>query len=145
MGAVELLLSLIKTFEGCKLTAYWDSTGKCWTVGWGCTGPGVTDGTVWTQQYADASLRQRVQRAIFESCAASPTLLHATTHQQAAIADFVYNLGLSGYTQHSLKPLVDASNWVAASEEIKKFCHSGGVELPGLVKRRLLESSDLLL
>ena len=30
-------LDLIKEFEGCVLTAYWDKYGKVWTIGYGTT------------------------------------------------------------------------------------------------------------
>jgi lysozyme len=149
MNAIDIVINeIIKNpagcGEGCKLIAYWDKMGKCWTIGYGCTGPGIVEGVVWSQQYAEAMLRQRVTSANSAALHASPILATASPSREAAITDLIYNLGLGGYVGHSLKPLIDAGNWEAAAQGIKLFCHAGGVVLPGLVKRRKVES-DLLL
>ena len=48
-------LSLIKRFEGCRLTAYQDSIG-IWTIGYGHTS-GVAKGQTITQIQADRYLK----------------------------------------------------------------------------------------
>ena len=52
----------LKLDEGLKLTAYPDpKSGKDpWTIGYGCTGPGIGKGTVWTQAQADGAILARV-------------------------------------------------------------------------------------
>ena len=129
--------------EGCKLTAYWDDDGGCWTIGYGCTGPGIEKGTIWTQAQAEQYLINRVTDAYQAALKASPILATASANRQAAITDLIYNLGLHGYVGHSVKPLIDCGLWHNAAVEIKNFNHAGGNVLPGLTTRRLIESKLL--
>ena len=55
MSISNNFFTLIKKFEGCKLTAYQDSIGV-WTIGYGHTA-GVTKGQVITQAQADTYLK----------------------------------------------------------------------------------------
>lgn len=142
MTAIEILIDLIKKYEGCKLEAYRCPAGKL-TVGWGYTGPDVTESTVWSQQYADAMLRKRANQALDEALAASPLLRHESVEKMAAIADFVYNLGQGNYIRSTLKKCVDRGDWPAAEDEIVKWTKANGKVLQGLVKRRA-EERDLL-
>jgi GH24 family phage-related lysozyme (muramidase) len=65
-------------------------------------------------------------------------------NKQAAIADFVYNLGITNYNRSKLKLRINQKNWVSAVTEIKKWNKAGGDVLAGLVRRRQCEA-DLLL
>lgn len=142
MSALEILIKLIKDSEGCKLKAY-----KCpadiWTIGYGQT-KGINEGMVWTQQQADEDIIKTALQALNEAIKASPILATANMEKQAAIADFVYNLGITNYNKSTLKLRIDKGNWVSASTEIKKWNKSNGIILNGLVKRRQLEA-DLLI
>jgi lysozyme len=142
MSALEILIKLIKDSEGCKLKAYKCPAG-IWTIGYGQT-KGVKEGMVWTQQQADEDIIKTALQAFNEAIKASPILTTANMEKQAAIADFVYNLGITNYNKSTLKLMVDKGNWVSASTEIKKWNKSNGTILNGLVKRRQLEA-DLLL
>ena len=68
MSMSENGYSLIKQFEGCRLTAYKAvSTEKYYTIGWGHYGSDVYEGMTITQAQADAYLVQDVassQRAV---------------------------------------------------------------------------------
>ena len=57
--------TLLKTWEGCRLSAYPDpaSGGAPWTIGYGHTGPDVVPGLTITQQQADALLQKDVADA----------------------------------------------------------------------------------
>jgi len=57
-------LTLLKDFEKCRLQSYQDS-GGVWTVGWGHTGPEVTQGMTYTQQQADAQLQKDLEKFYF--------------------------------------------------------------------------------
>ena len=142
MSALEILIKLIKDSEGCKLKAYKCPAG-IWTIGYGQT-KGVKEGMVWTQQQADENIIKTALQAFNEAIKSSPILATANMEKQAAIADFVYNLGITNYNKSTLKLRVDKGNWVSASTEIKKWNKSNGTILNGLVKRRQLEA-DLLL
>jgi len=141
--ALQLLTNLIKEFEGLSLKAYKCPAG-IWTVGYGATGKGINKDTVWTQQQADESLHDRALEALHDAINASPILLHETIERQAAIADFIYNLGIGNYRTSTLKKRVDAGDWKSAQHEIMRWDKVKGKPLAGLTRRRKKES-DLLI
>jgi len=143
MDSLEILIKLIKDSEGCKLFAYTDPVGVI-TIGWGCTGTDIKKGLSWTQEQADAELDILAHDVLRKACKASPSLMTASPSQNAAIADFIYNLGIGNYTKSTLKKYVDQKNWLAASGEIKKWDKAGGTTLKGLTVRRKKESELLL-
>lgn len=143
MTSLEILLDLIKEFEGCKLTAYKCPAGV-WTIGYGATGTGIKEGTVWTQQQANEALLETALNCLHTAIRLSPTLIDESIYKQAAIADFIYNIGASNYLKSSLKLRVDQSNWVNAMHEIKKWDKVKGVSLKGLTKRRAKEAELIL-
>jgi lysozyme len=131
--------------EGCKLKAYWDKTGECWTVGYGSTGKEITKDTLWTQDKAESELVRRLSEFYDQAIKSSPILAKVSPNKAAAITDFVYNGGIGMYTKYSVKPHIDAQRWEAAAERLKLFNKSGGVKLGGLVKRRALEAKLLVM
>ena len=143
MSALEILIKLIKDSEGCKLTSYQCPAGV-WTVGYGYTGTDIKKGVCWTQEKADECLLVTAMGVLNQAIKASPILETANMEKQAAIADFIYNLGIGNYSKSTLKKQVDAGNWLAASSEIKKWNKAAGKELKGLIVRRQKEA-DLLL
>jgi lysozyme len=142
MSALELLIKLIKESEGCKLKAYKDCIGVV-TIGWGQT-KGIKEGMVWTQNQADEDLIKTALEVLNQAIKASPILATVNMEKQAAIADFVYNLGIGSYTSSTLKKKVDANNWISAAVEIKRWDKAGGKVLKGLTIRRNKEA-DLIL
>ena len=140
---LAILLPLIKESEGCVLKSYQDCGKGVWTIGYGHTGAEVCKGLTWTQANADEHLVARATEALTQLLDASPTLTGETPERIAALADFVYNLGIGNYNKSSLKMRVSQSNWKAAQVEIKKWTKAGGKVLPGLVIRRQKEA-DLL-
>lgn len=139
--AEEILTGLIKEFEGCRLEAYLCSAGVA-TVGWGFT-HGVKLGDVWTQEKADAELAKMVKSHLQDAIEASPVLEYQSSERCAAIADFIYNLGIGAYSKSTLKKRVDAEDWIGAQTEIVKWNKAGGKVLKGLVRRRAREAELL--
>ena len=142
MTALEILIKLIKESEGCKLTSYKCPAG-IWTVGYGQT-CGIKQGMTWTQQQADDDLIKTALAVLDRAIKYSPILATVNMEKQAAIADFIYNLGVGNYSKSTLKKQVDAGNWLAASSEIKKWNKAAGKELKGLTIRRGKEAHLLL-
>jgi lysozyme len=64
--------------------------------------------------------------------------------KQAAIADFIYNLGVGNYATSTLKKKVDVGDWVSAASEIKRWDKAAGKVLKGLTVRREKEAALLL-
>jgi lysozyme len=143
MSALEILLNLIRDSEGCKLTAYQCPAGV-WTVGYGYTGTDIKKGVCWTQEKADEFLLATAMDVLNQAIKASPILATANMEKQAAIADFIYNLGIGNYSKSTLKKQVNAGNWLAASSEIKKWNKAAGKELKGLTIRRQKEAVLLM-
>ena len=82
-------LSLIKSFEGCKLTAYRDAVGVP-TIGYGHI-KGVKMGQKITQAQADQFLRDDLQWAENDVDTIAPKPL--TENQRGALVSFTFNLG----------------------------------------------------
>jgi lysozyme len=143
MSALELLIKLIKESEGCKLTSYKDCVGVI-TIGWGQT-KGIKEGMTWTQNQADEDLIKTALEVLNRAIKYSPILATVNMEKQAAIADFIYNLGVGNYAKSTLKKKVDAGDWLAASSEIKKWDKAAGKILKGLTVRRAKEAELLLL
>lgn len=144
MPALEILLKLIRDSEGCKLTAYQDS-GGVWTIGWGYTGDTVKDKLVWTQEKADECLLVVAMKSLDYALKISPNLKTASPSKQAAIGDFIYNLGIGAYKSSTLKKKVDEGRWSEAFIEIQRWNKCGGKVLAGLTIRRNKEATLLLL
>lgn len=136
------LYDLIKQFEGCKLKAYKCPAGV-WTCGWGSTGPDVVEGTVWTQQQANARMEKDVKVFVDGVLKVSP-VLKDYPNKLSAIADFAYNCGLGNYRSSTLCKKVNAGDWEGAAEEFGKWTKAGGKELAGLVRRRQAEKQLFL-
>lgn len=142
MSALELLIKLIKESEGCKLTSYKCPAG-IWTIGYGQT-KGIKEGITWTQNQADEDLIKTALQVLNQAIKASPILATVNMEKQAAIADFVYNLGIGSYTSSTLKKKVDANDWISAAVEIKRWDKAGGKVLKGLTIRRNKEAELIL-
>lgn len=139
MNALELLIGLIKRFEGCRLKAYYCPAGVL-TCGWGSTGKDILPNTVWTQDYADKRLMQEATHFLKATQLVCPYLEGA---QLAAIADFAYNLGIGRLKASTLRKKLNKGDIQSASEELKKWVYGGGKKLNGLVMRRDAEAKYL--
>ena len=122
-------LDLIKSFEGCRLSAYTCPAGV-WTIGYGHT-QGVYEGMVITQAQADNMLREDVKYY----AAAVDRYNSRFNFNQAefdALTSFTYNCGVG-----SLQAVMSCCNTKQEiAEECKLYNKGGGVVLPGLVRRR---------
>jgi lysozyme len=147
-GAVswlDLAVGLAKQFEGCELKAYPDPA-KGWmlpTIGYGCTGPGISRDTIWTQAQADVELERRMTS--FGAHVDRLVVVPITEEQKGALTDFCYNLGPVSLQTSTLLRLLNAGNTGGAADEFPKWVKAGGVTLPGLVKRRDAERALFLL
>lgn len=133
-------IALIKSSEGCRLTAYPDpaSGGAPWTIGYGATGAGIVQGTVWTQQQADADLAARV--TVLGAQVAGCARVTITDNQKAALVDFAYNLGIGALQSSTLLALLNARRTADAAAEFGKWVKGSGAIMPGLVIRRAREA-----
>lgn len=140
---MEILLALIRRFEGLRLKPYRCPAGVP-TIGYGHTGPDVRPGMPPISEPEAEALLQR-DACIFHRAAGnlSPGLWLAGDARHAAIADFCFNLGTTRYKASTLKRRVDVGDWIGAREELQKWVRGGGRILPGLVLRREAEAALL--
>lgn len=135
-------LNLIKSFEGCKLKAYQDIVGV-WTIGYGTTGPDVSEGLEITQEEAEKRLLADVE--VFERGVSRLVKVPLTENQLAALTSFAYNLGLGALGKSTLLMLLNEGKYEAAALEFGKWSRAGGQVVPGLVRRREAERTLFLL
>lgn len=126
-------VSLIKQFEGCRLTAYKCPAGV-WTIGYGHTA-GVKQGEVITQQTADNYLRNDL--TTYENAVLKyDNIYHFNQNQFDALVSFTYNCGAG-----NLKNLTQSGKRTIAQigEKLLLYNKAGGVVLRGLQRRRAAE------
>lgn len=141
MNDLAALYTIIKQFEGCKLTPYICPAGV-WTCGFGSTGPDVVPGKPWTMEYAEQRLQIDAAKFARATLLLCPNL---SGDSLSAIADFAYNLGIGRLKSSSLRRKLNAGDWDVAGDELRKWVNGGGRKLPGLVARREVERAILLL
>lgn len=138
-------VALIKRFEGCArlrkdgmVEAYPDpgTGGAPWTIGWGATGPGIAQGTVWTRDACDARLDADLARYAAEVAAA---LGNAPTSQAQfdALVSFHYNTG--AIRKATLTRLHKSGDHRGAARQFARWCYAGGRVMKGLARRRKAE------
>ena len=140
---------LIKPFEGLArkradglVQAYPDpgTGGRPWTIGWGATGPGIVEGTVWTMEQCEDALDCHIQYFAQGLVKLSPEIKDEPDRRFAAVLSWVYNCGLGNYRISTFKKRIDAKNWDGAAEECMKWNKAAGRVLPGLTRRRAAEA-----
>ncbi len=126
-------LNLIKSFEGCRLTAYKCPAGV-WTIGYGHTG-GVKSGMTITQAKADAYLKADLAK--FEKHVASYDKKYKWTQNEFdALASFAYNVGsITQLTANGTRTKKQIS------EKILAYDKAAGKTLAGLTRRRQAEKA----
>ncbi|WP_343545396.1 lysozyme [Sphingomonas paucimobilis] len=130
-------LALIKTYEGCKLTAYLCPAGK-WTIGYGRT-TNVKKGDTCSQAQADAWLLEEYDA--FESKVRALVKVALTANQLGALVSFAYNVGVGALKDSTLLRLLNAADYSGAAAQFARWNKGGGKVLPGLVKRRAAEAA----
>lgn len=124
-------LNLIKSFEGCKLTAYQDAVGV-WTIGWGHT-EGVKAGQKITQAQADEYLRKDLVK--FETAVNKINTVNFNENQFSALVSFAYNCGIG-----NLNKLCIGRTKAEIGSKMLLYDKAGGKVLAGLTRRRKAEN-----
>ncbi|EWG65839.1 Lysozyme RrrD [Enterobacter sp. DC4] len=139
--------SLIKQFEGLRLSSYRDSAGV-WTIGYGHTadaraGQTISELTALTLLQADVMECEERLRAIVE--------VPLTQGQFDALVSFLFNVGpgkpgvksglqyLKSGSPSTLLALLNAGRYQEAAAQFPLWVYAGSQRLPGLVRRRTEE------
>ncbi|GIO57933.1 glycoside hydrolase family protein [Paenibacillus cineris] len=127
-------INLIKSFEGCRLTAYKPvPTETYWTIGWGHYGPDVRQGMTITQVDADRMLITDLAK--YEAPVNALSIAGQLNQNQFdALVSFCYNCGEGNLRKLCLGRTVGQ---IAAS--ITQYNKAGGNVLKGLERRRKSE------
>lgn len=133
--------ALVKEFEGFNLQAYQDG-GGVWTIGYGHTGDDVHQWLIITDGDAENFLTKDLAGA--EHTVNAAVKVPITQNQFDALVDFAFNLGGHALATSTLMRLLNEGDKMGAANEFAKWDHSGGKEVPGLLRRRLAER-DLFL
>jgi lysozyme len=136
---------LIKSFEGCELSAYVDpgTGGLPITIGWGSTldqnGKPFKLGDKISQYGADFLLEREVnEKALGVSKLLSKKIV--TQNQFDSLVCFSYNVGIGALGKSTLlKKLLISTNDPTIKDEFLKWNKGGGKILSGLTKRREAE------
>ncbi len=138
MKISETGINLIKSFEGCSLTAYKCPAGV-WTIGYGTTekinGQKPFFGMEITQKQADDLLISHLKT--YED-AVNKLGVELNQNQFDALTSFCYNLGPYIF-KGRLLDAIKACDWESVSEQLLLYNKGGGVVLAGLVRRRKAE------
>lgn len=135
MNISKIGLSLIKSFEGCKLTAYHCSAGKL-TIGYGHTG-NVKLGQTISQEQADSYLMQDLRET--ENQINKLVHVQLTQSQYDALCSLVFNIGCGNFNKSTLLAKLNKSDYPDASQEFKRWNKINGVQSIGLIRRRQAE------
>ncbi len=111
----------IKRDEGLSLVAYPDpiSGGVPWTIGYGQTGPDITEGTVWTEQQAEDALTQTLGSLCDRLDRALPWWTTLNAPRAAVLLNLAYNIGVNGLLafKHMLA-FAEVGNYSTAADEM---------------------------
>jgi lysozyme len=132
-------IELTKSFESCRLVAYQDIKGIL-TIGYGHTGPDVTEGLTWTQDQADSQLVLDLQRAehMVDTC----VTVTLTQGEYDAMVDLAFNIGTNAEKGSTLLKLVNQGDCADAANEFEKWDHASGQVVAGLLRRRIAEEQE---
>lgn len=142
--------ALEDSFEHCILRAYDDARPAyilqpgdqvlgTLTIGWGHTGADVHIGDVWTQEQADTDLAQDNER--FEVVMRKLVTYPCNQEEWNGLCTFVLNVGIGNFARSTMLKDLNAGNLEAAIQQFPIWDRSKGVELAGLLRRRLAEQA----
>ena len=129
-------ISLIKSFEGCELTAYRCSADVP-TIGYGHTA-GVSDGDTCTQEEAETMLAEDLVE--FEDYVKNYVESELQQNEFDALVAWTYNLGPANLKESTMLKELNSGNFEEVPRQMKRWNRAGGEVLDGLIRRREAES-----
>lgn len=142
MEISQVGINLIKSFEGCRLTAYKPvPTEEHWTIGWGHYGPDIREHQKITQKQADDMLLKDLQKYV--DAVNHQLKVKVNQYQFDALVSFCYNCGPGALKNLTTK--LNKHDFDGCVELMMQYVHSGKKVLQGLVRRREAEKALFLL
>lgn len=142
-------LKFLMSKEGCRKKAYWDKTGKVWTIGYGNTywpdGTPVKEGDVLASDADAFNLLKAVIPSFENSIKNSLTSAVYNTlndNQKDALTSLTYNIGGGNFKSSTVCKRVKANkDDRTIKDAFMMWNKSGGQVLKGLVTRRSEEAA----
>lgn len=131
-------VELIKASEGLELGVYVCPAGVK-TAGYGTTGDKIKElkvGDKITQAQAEVWLKEDITEHVK---VLEEVKVPLNPNQIAALASFIYNIGVNAFKRSSLLKYLNEGDYVKASSQFSRWTRAGKKVLPGLVKRREAE------
>ena len=131
----ETGLKLLKTLEGCKLTAYKLKGETRYTIGYGHSDSSIKKGQTITQAQAEELLKSDLTK--FEKYVEKNTKFNLNENQFSALVSYTYNRGYKGF-----KELMNNTKVVSdLSDNIVKYWGSETTYKSALINRRKKEKA----
>ena len=138
MKVSEKGLELIRSFEGCRLTAYKCQAGR-WTIGYGHTGKEVVEGLQITQTRATDFLLLDVNQVL--KMLRTELRVPVRQCQLDALVSLGFNIGVDALRKSTLMRLVNRNpDDLNIQGEFNRWVYVKGVVSNGLVRRRAAEA-----
>ena len=138
MKVSEKGLELIRSFEGCRLTAYKCQAGR-WTIGYGHTGKEVVEGLQITQARATDFLLLDVNQVL--KMLRTELRVPVRQCQLDALVSLGFNIGVDALRKSTLMRLVNRNpDDLNIQGEFNRWVYVKGVVSNGLVRRRAAEA-----
>jgi lysozyme len=136
MTTTELASRLIHSFEGWRLTAYWDINGQVWTIGYGHTGD-VHEGQSITPAQAVKFFEQDAHSLL-------QIVDDKSVLEGAALVSFGYNCGAEALMRVLRGDITVTSEGFLTQDGHLYGTSSKGTKLSGLIARRCLEAALIM-
>ncbi len=124
-------------FEGEVLHPYLDPDG-IWTIGtgsiWDLSGRRVTASTPPISHAQNIILLHQEMRFALR-VVENDVLVPLTVNEEAALVDFVFNVGAGNFEASTLLRDLRAKNYAGAADEFLRWDHAGAAVLAGLARR----------
>lgn len=135
-------LSLIKKFEGCPtsggLAIPYTCPAGVLTIGYGHTKT-VKEHDKWTMDHASYILKEEIEDE-YEGFINDLVTVPLEQHQFDALVAWVFNLGSGNLQSSTLLKMLNAGDYHAVPNQIRRWNKANGEVLDGLVRRREAEA-----
>ena len=131
-------ISLIQSYEKCRLSAYLPTSHDVPTIGFGHT-KGVSMGDTCTQEQADAWFLEDI--AWVEDCVNEAVTASINQNEFDALCSLCFNIGCKAFSGSSLVRELNLANYNGAAERFLDWDKQNHVVLAGLTARRQSEKN----
>lgn len=128
----------LKRLEGFRAEAYIPIPGDVPTIGYGFT-KGVKLGDTITEDQAHARLLRELE--VYEIAVETALTVPANQNQFDSFVIFCFNIGITGFAKSTVVKAHNRGDTAAAARAFALWNKSGGRVIPGLVRRRAMESA----